>query len=117
MKEKQVLNGKNIVNIFLLILIFLLGAAFIYINLVQYKSGLNADVAAEGLLAKVIWESKEWLPKEWYFGNELRLVSTPNIAALFYGISNDICFSMGMSCVVASVFVLGGAYYLCKEFF
>ena len=115
MKEKQILNRKNIVNIFLVILIFLLGTVFVYINLVQYKLGLNADVAAEGLLAKVIWESKEWLPSEWYFGNELRLVSTPNIAALFYGISNDMCFSMGISCIVASAFVIGGAYYLCKE--
>lgn len=114
MKDKQILNWKNIVNIILIILIFALGAVFVYINLVRYKLGLNADVAAEGLLAKVIWESKEWLPSEWYFGNELRLISTPNFAALFYGISNDICFSMGLSCIVASAFVIGGAYYLCK---
>lgn len=114
MKEKQILNRKNIVNIFLVILIFLLGTVFVYINLVQYKLGLNADVAAEGLLAKVIWESREWLPSEWYFGNELRLISTPNIAALFYGMSKDMCFSMGMSCVAAGIFVVGGAFYLSK---
>lgn len=115
MKEKQILSRKNIVNIFLAILIFALGVTFIYINLVQYKLGLNADVAAEGLLAKVIWESKEWLPSEWYFGNELRLISTPNFAALFYGLSSDICFSMGVSCIVAGAFVMGGAYYLCQS--
>lgn len=115
MKEKQFLNGKNIINIFLIILIVMLGATFVYINLIQYKSGLNADVAAEGLLAKVIWESKEWLPKEWYVGNELRLVSTPNFAALFYGMSKNICLSMGISCVIAGAFVVGGACYLCKE--
>ena len=114
MKEKQILNGKSIVNIFLIALILLLGAVFVYINLVQYKLGLNADVAAEGLLAKVIWESKEWIPKEWYFGNELRLISTPNFAALFYGITKNICFSMGLSCVVAGLFVIGGAFYLSK---
>lgn len=115
MKEKQVLNRKNLVNIFLVILIFLLGAVFVYINLVQYKLGLNADTAGEGLLAKVMWESKEWIPKDWYFGNELRLISATNCAALFYGISNSLCFSMGMGCVVASAFVIWGASYLCKE--
>lgn len=114
MKEKQVLNRKNIVNIFLTVLIILLGTVFVYINLVQYKLGLNADVAAEGLLAKVMWESKEWIPKEWYFGNELRLISTPNFAALFYGITKNICLSMGLSCVVAGAFVVGGAFYLSK---
>lgn len=108
------LSRKNAVNIFWAVLIILLGAVFAYINLVQYKLGLNADVAAEGLLAKVMWESKEWIPKEWYFGNELRLISTPNIAALFYGITKNMCLSMGLSCVVAGIFVIGGAFYLAK---
>lgn len=115
MKEKLILNKKNIVNVFLLILIFALASVFVYINLVQYKSGLNADVASEGLLAKIIWESKEWIPKEWYVGNELRLLSTVNFAALFYGITKNICLSMGLACVIAGAFVIGGAAYLCKE--
>lgn len=114
MKEKPVCRGKNIINILLVICIFLLGAAFAYINLVQYKSGLNADVAAEGLVARVMWESKEWLPKEWYWGNELRIISTPNIAALFYGMTKSMCLSMGISCVIAGIFVVGSAYYLCR---
>ena len=114
MKEKQIFDKKNIGNIFLGILIVLLGAAFVYINLAQYRSGLNADVAAEGLLARVMWESKEWLPKEWYWGNELRIISTPNIAALLYGISESMCLSMGLSCIVAGAFVIGGVYYLCQ---
>lgn len=115
MKEKQILNGKIVVNIFLAILIFLVGAVFVYINLVQYKLGLNADIAGECLLAKVMWESKEWIPKDWYFGNELRLISATNCAALFYGVSKSLCFSMGMGCVVAGAFIIWGAYYLCKE--
>lgn len=114
MKEKHVFCKENVVNIFLGILIVLLGAVFVYINLVQYKLGINADVAAEGLVARAMWESKEWLPKEWYWGNELRIISTPNIAALFYGISKSMCLSMGISCIVAGAFVIGGAYYLCQ---
>lgn len=115
MKEKLILNKKNIVNIFLIILIFALASVFVYINLVQYKSGLNADVASEGLLAKIIWESKEWVPKEWYVGNELRFLSTVNVAALFYGLTKSICLSMGLACVVAAAFVIGTAGYLSKE--
>lgn len=114
MKEKHVFGMEDVVKIFLGILIFLMGAMFVYINLVQYKLGLNADVAAEGLVARAIWESKEWLPKEWYWGNELRIISTPNIAALFYGISKSMCLSMGLSCIVAGAFVIGGVYYLCQ---
>lgn len=112
MREKQFFDKKNIGNIFLGILIFSLGAVFVYVNLVQYKLGLNADVAAEGLLARAMWESKEWLPKEWYWGNELRIISTPNIAAFFYGISKSMCLSMGISCIVAGGFVIGGVCYL-----
>lgn len=115
MKESRVLSKENIVNIILLILILGLGTVFVYINLVQYKLGVNADVAAEGLLAKIMWESKEWIPGEWYVGNELRLISTVNLAALFYGITENICFSMGIACVVAGAFVVLGAFYLGKE--
>lgn len=115
MKDKQILKQNNIVNIILIILILGLGTIFVYINLVQYKLGLNADIAAEGLLAKVIWESKEWIPSEWYFSTESRLISVADCAAVFYGMSKSICLSMGLSCIVAGIFIIGSLCYLCIQ--
>lgn len=115
MKKKKLLEHNNIVNIILTILILFIGIVFVYLNLVQYKVGLNADIASEGLLAKVIWESKEWIPDEWYFSTEARLISVANCAALFYGMTKNICLSMGLAVIVAGMFVLAGLWYLCKE--
>ncbi|MBR4982804.1 MAG: hypothetical protein IKY94_09615 [Lachnospiraceae bacterium] len=115
MKKKGTWEQKNIINIVLMVLILFIGIVFVYVNLVQYKAGLNADIASEGLLAKVIWESKEWIPSEWYFSTEARLISVANCAALFYGMTKNICLSMGLAVIVAGMFVLAGLWYLGKE--
>lgn len=106
---------RNILNICLMLgsgLIFLL---FVYINLAQYKYGLNADVASEGMLAKVMWDSKEWIPEEWYSSTETRVLSPANIASLFYGVTKDICLAMGLASIVGMVFILLGAKCLSHE--
>ena len=115
MEKKNNYVNKNIINIILAGISIAIGFLFIYINLFQYKYGLNADIASEGLLAKIIWNSKEWIPDEWYGSTETRVLSLTHVAALFYGITEDICLSMGLSSIVGMVLVLHGAYGLCKE--
>ena len=115
MERKKLINSEKIINMALIISIIMLGIMFIYVNLVQYKNGLNADIASEGLLAKVIWESKEWIPSEWYFSTEARVVSVANLASLFYGITGNMCIAMGIGCIVGMLFILYSCYYLCQE--
>ena len=115
MKERRALEWEKILNVILIILVVFMEFMFVFVNLMRYKLGLNADIAAEGLLAKVIWESKEWVPSEWYFSSEARLISVANCAALFYGMTKDICLSMGLAIIVAGIFVLAGLWYLGKE--
>lgn len=106
---------RNILNICLILGSALLFLFFVYINLIQYKYGLNADVASEGMLAKVMWDSKEWIPEEWYSSTETRVLSPANIASLFYGITKDICLAMGLASIVGMIFVLLGARSLGQE--
>lgn len=87
---------------------------FLYINIVQYQWGLNADVASDGILARLIWDTKEWIPDEWYVANETRIIGIANIAAGFYGITNSICLSMGMACVCGTIFIVAGLCFLGK---
>lgn len=111
----MIAKEKKLLNIVLMIGIGILGFIFGYINLMQYKVGLNADVASEGLLAREIWESKEWIPKDWYFSSETRIISVSTLAALCFGITKNICLSMGISCILVMVFILICLYILCKE--
>lgn len=106
---------RRIINIFLMILIGLLVVMFAFVNIVQYKLGLNADVASDGVLASILWNSKEWVPDEWYIANETRLVGIANIASVFYGLTKNICLSMGLACIVGMMLILVSALVLCRE--
>lgn len=115
MNKKEVFGKKEMIDVILVLGIILLSIWLVYINLVQYKIGLNADVASDGILARVMWESKEWIPDEWYIASETRLIGIANIAAIFYGLTNDICLSMGLACLSGTLFILWSLVYLCKE--
>lgn len=65
-----------------------------YTNLFRYCYKMNSDIAAEALLARLIWESKEWVPESWYASTELRLFGTPDLAAVFYGMTGNMSLSM-----------------------
>lgn len=85
-------------------------------NLFHYCYKMNADIASEGVYARLIWESKEWLPKSWYSGTELRFWQTPNLAALFYGMTHSMTLAMGISCIVMTVGVVFSAYFFVSQF-
>lgn len=99
----------------LLILAILIAIGFgvtLCANLFHYTYNMNADIASEGVLARLIWESKEWVPGSWYVAAEMRVFDMANLAALIYGISGNMIFSAGFSCVLLSVGILVSAYYL-----
>lgn len=84
-------------------------------NLFHYCYKMNADIASEGVYARLIWESKEWLPKSWYSGTELRFWQTPNLAALFYGMTHSMTLAMGISCIVMTMGIVFSAYFFVSQ--
>ena len=52
-------------------------------NLFHFNYKMNADIGAEAILGRLIWESGQILPDGWYGSNEVRLLCAPNLAALF----------------------------------
>ena len=115
METREQSKEKNIINIILIVLITILGLVFIYINLVQYKVSLNADIAAEGLLAREIWNSKQWIPKDWHFSSESKVIGVTNLASVFYGMTKSMCVAMGLGCIVGTLFIIWSLICLCKE--
>lgn len=115
MKIKDRIKEINIIDIFLIFLIIALCLLFSYINLFRYKQGLNADIAAEGLLAREIWETKQWIPDTWYTSTENKIISVANWSALFYGVTGSLSAAMGWGCILGMVYFLLCAEYLAKE--
>lgn len=115
MKIKDKIKEISIVDIFLIILIVGLCLLFAYINLFRYEQSLNSDIAAEALLAREIWETKQWVPDTWYASTETRIISTATWSALFYGLTKSLSKAMGLGCISGMFFLLLCGGYLAKE--
>ncbi|MDE6204288.1 MAG: hypothetical protein K2G19_12530, partial [Lachnospiraceae bacterium] len=95
------------------VLIFIL--LIFYTNLFHYNYKMNADIGAEAVLGELIWQSKEILPDSWYPSTEARIISTPNIAAFFYGVTESMTLAMGVGCCFMTVLIVLGIFFFCKK--
>lgn len=104
-KSEKYLTGLLLLGTF----IFL---AFICItNLMHFNYKLNADLASDVILGRLIWESKEIIPSTWYIAEETRLICTPNLTALFYGLTHRMTLAAGLSCSTMTILILLSALY------
>lgn len=83
-------------------------------NLFHFNYIMNADIASDAILGKLIWDSKEILPNTWYVANEVRIICTPNVAALFYGLIGNMNLSVGLACCFMTILVLYSLYHFGK---
>lgn len=108
------ISRRDIKDCFLIVAIGIAVGFIIYTNLFRYS--MNADIASEAVLAQLIWNSGEWIPKSWYPSTELRIWTTPNLAALFYGITSDMSMAMGGACIMMTLGILASAYFFISQF-
>lgn len=101
---------------FLFAAILMVTGLIVYTNLFHYCYKMNADIASEAVLARLIWESGEWFPRSWYPSTEFRILASANLAALFYGIFGDMSFAMGCACSFLTFGVLGSLYFFISQF-
>lgn len=78
---------------------------FAYLNIVKFDQHADSDIAAEALLAKVMWEDKSFTPDYWIPSSERHNVGAPLVAAFLYGITGNLPVSAGLACTV-----LGGLF-------
>lgn len=91
--------------------IFLFLLFIFMVNRYHFTAHLNADMASDVLLAQLMWDKKEIVPQSWYAASELRLIQTPNLSALFYGLSGDVVLAAGWSCCGMTLGILFSLWY------
>lgn len=110
-ETKDVLKKKDMIEkVILLFIIVQIGIIYV-VNLRHYNYALNADIASEGILARLIWESGEWIPSTWYVAEETRVFDVANLAVLFYGMTANMRLSVGISCCVMTLGIVLSGYY------
>lgn len=75
-------------------------------NMFHYNYHMNADIASETILGEVIWKSRQLIPDTWYPSTEVRVISAPNMAALFFGLTGNMVLSAGLACCMMTMLIL-----------
>ena len=115
--NKKKITGEVLLAVGTLVFLTLIMA----VNLCHFNYYMNADLASDAILAKLIWDSKEVIPHTWYIAAETRIICTPNLAALFYGITYNMVLSTGLACcsmtilIGASIVYMGRKADLCRN--
>lgn len=101
----------------LLVMLGFLLACIGYINFAGYPSFYNFDMYSDILYAIEAWEHRSVFPEGWVFGNQVYVAATPVLAALFYGITAEPLFSMGLASSVMALLVIFSFYWMIKPCF
>lgn len=105
LKEKKKSDITLSVILTILLLAFL-GLVF-FVNLSCNPEYYDGDIYSDISYAKEAWKAKSLFPKDWLFGNQLYVVATPVLAALFYGIIGNGFTAMAIaSCIMTVLIVL-----------
>lgn len=107
---------EKVYEVFLFGAVLLVTGLIVYTNLFHYCYRMNADIASEEVLAQLIWEGGEAIPKSWIPSTEYRILSSANLGALFYGIFHNIEFAMGCASSILTFGILGSLYFFVSQF-
>lgn len=102
----------------LLTLIAILGfiAVFAIINFKGFVNFCDPDMYEDTLIARLMWEQKTLFPYGYVFGNQLYVIATPVLAALFYGLTGSQNTSMALATSVMTVLILLSFRWMLKPF-
>lgn len=84
------------------------------INFFCYRRFVDSDSAAEALLAVRIRGTHHLFPETWYISTDRRTIATAVLASVFYFVTNNIYFSMALSCTVFSLVMGAALIYMLK---
>lgn len=115
MKQNTANRKNKLLFIPVCLLLVLYIGIFCYLNMVKYTEHVDSDIAVDALLAREIWVEKTLTPDNWISSTERLVVGVPALAALFYGASGSIVFSMGLACVLTGIGLLAAIAFTMKR--
>lgn len=100
-------------SVFCLVLIAVFAGSIFWINL-HGAFWYDMDMALNAHVAKLMWSEKTFFPGNWIFGNQYFIIETPNLAALFYGLTHQTTLASALACSLW-VFILIGTFVWCLK--
>ena len=75
------------------------------------------DMYADMVFAAKAWEQKSLIPEGWLFGNQLYVVATPALAALYCSVTTNPQIAMALAAVTMTVLILAAFWWMLKAVF
>ena len=100
------IKREKIFSVVLTLLLFAFLGLVFYVNLSCNPEYYDGDIYNDINYAKEAWKAKSIFPKNWIFGNQTYVVTTPVLAALFYGITGNGFTAMAIASCIMTVFVI-----------
>ena len=91
-------------------------AVFAVINFKCFARFCEQDMYADTLVAMMMWEQKSLFPLGYVFGNQLYVVATPVLAALFYGFTGSPNTAMALATTVMSALIMLSFFWMLRPF-
>lgn len=99
-------ENRTIQAILLMVILVICFGMICLINFSGVPSFYDADMYCDYQYAMEVWEEKSIFPDGWVFGNQLNAVSTPVLAALIYGLTGNMNFSMGAASTIMAALLI-----------
>lgn len=109
MKKENIVSGLLLFGIAVFLLMI------IVTNVWHFTYRLDADISSEVVLAREIWDVKQLVPDTWYISTEARIIGTPNLAALFYGLTHNMVLAMGLACSAMTLLITCSMFFFGKS--
>lgn len=100
-------TAKMLINAGLAIVLLVLIYLHIDVNINHYCAQMDADIASEAVLAADIAENGFKVPATWVASTEIRVISSPNLAAFIYPlVGNNMNIAMGIACSILMILLI-----------
>ena len=106
----------QVVVVTLMLLLGIYWGAILHINFAKNPTWYCTDMYSDMLYSVEVWNQKSIFPNGWVFGNQLYVVATPVLAALFYGLTQDPCVAMGIASTLMGLGVVVSFYWMIRPF-
>ena len=91
-------------------------SVFCVINFHGFERFCTGDMYEDTYIAKLFWEQKTVFPENWVFGNQYYVITTPVLAALFYGLGCTVNTAMAAATTVMTLLILVSFYWMVRPF-
>lgn len=91
-------------------------AGFTVINFLGFERFCTSDMYEDTYVAKLMWEQKTLFPRNWVFGNQFYVETTPVLAALFYGMTGSMNLSMALATTGMTALMLLTFWWMLRPF-